>query len=122
MTQTSVATTVASTAVVLTGAERRKIGGLAERLARTGPAETDDLDWIRAVRDASAELPQRLLAGLRSFRHDAGPDGVLLVRNLPVHPADGAPLPPLPRTPAPWNAPRPRRPRSSRRRCSSWAR
>ncbi|MFE9852972.1 TauD/TfdA family dioxygenase [Streptomyces sp. NPDC005576] len=96
MTETSVATTVASAAVVLTGPERRRIGEVADRLARTGPAATDDLNWIRAVRDASAGLPQRLLAELRAFRHDAGPDGVLLVRNLPVSPVGGPPLPPTP--------------------------
>ncbi|MFJ2744331.1 TauD/TfdA family dioxygenase [Streptomyces sp. NPDC087440] len=101
VTDTSVATAVAPettrpAAVVLTDAERAQVGALADRLAVTGSAATDDVDWIRAVRDASAGLPQRLLAELRAFRHDAGPDGVLLVRNLPVARADGTPLPPTP--------------------------
>ncbi|MFE7767536.1 TauD/TfdA family dioxygenase [Streptomyces sp. NPDC057438] len=97
LTQTSLATATANpAAVVLTDAEREQVGTLADRLAATAPAATDDLQWIQAVRDASAGLPQRLLAELRAFRHDAGPDGVLLVRNLPVVPADGTRLPPTP--------------------------
>ncbi|MFB7559414.1 TauD/TfdA family dioxygenase [Streptomyces brevispora] len=96
MTQTSVETTLSPAALVLTGPEREVVGELADHLAKTGPAATDDLDWIRAVRNASAGLPRRLLAELRAFRHDAGPDGVLLIRNLPVAPADGTRLPSTP--------------------------
>ncbi|MFE3515497.1 TauD/TfdA family dioxygenase [Streptomyces sp. NPDC059166] len=82
-------------AVVLTESEHAQVGALADRLVGAAPAATDDLQWIREVRDASAGLPLRLLAELRAFRHDAGPDGVLLVRNLPVVAADRT-LPPTP--------------------------
>ncbi|MEV4561059.1 TauD/TfdA family dioxygenase [Kitasatospora sp. NPDC049285] len=87
-------------ALVLTEAESRQVGLLAERLVLAEPNGTDDLRWLAAVRDASAELPARLLAELRRFRHDAGPDAVLLVRNLPVASTDAArPLPPTPSVP-----------------------
>ncbi|MDH6145664.1 MULTISPECIES: TauD/TfdA family dioxygenase [Kitasatospora] len=97
---TQIDTVAAPAALVLSEAERRQTGELADRLARTEPARTDDPRWLAAVRDASAELPARLLVELRRFRHDAGPDAVLLVRNLPVAPADGGrELPPTPTQP-----------------------
>ncbi|GAA3375577.1 clavaminate synthase family protein [Streptomyces sannanensis] len=98
MTQPRIVTTASPATVVLTDAERRQTGEIADWLARTEPAATDDLQWLGAVRDASAGLPQRLLTELRRFRHDAGPDGVLVIRNLPVTPADGSTV--LPPTPA----------------------
>ncbi|MEU6019690.1 hypothetical protein ABZ826_38820 [Streptomyces sp. NPDC047515] len=59
---------------------------VAEQLTPKGFADgrIDDPRWLDAARDASVELPRRLLAAPRAFRHDAGPDGVLLLRNLPV--------------------------------------
>ncbi|MFJ6217313.1 TauD/TfdA family dioxygenase [Streptomyces sp. NPDC092296] len=100
MTQTNTVAVAAPEALVLTDAERRRTGELADRLVRHEPAGTDDPAWLAAVRDASAELPTRLLTELRRFRHDAGPDGTLLVRNLPVSPVDGSTaLPPTPTRP-----------------------
>ncbi|MQY11304.1 L-asparagine oxygenase [Streptomyces sp. RB5] len=96
MPQPATMTAVGTTACNLTVAERRQTGDVALRLAGQLPASTDDAKWIEAVRDASCSLPPRLLAQLRAFRHDAGPDGALLVRNLPVAAPHG---PGLPRTP-----------------------
>lgn len=100
MTQIDTVAVAPPAAFVLTEAECRQTGEIAARLARAEPGRTDDPRWLAAVRDASFELPARLLAELRRFRHDAGPDAVLLVRNLPVSEADGnCGLPPTPTRP-----------------------
>ncbi|MFH8516964.1 hypothetical protein ACH4CE_18025 [Streptomyces gelaticus] len=70
----------------LTEAEQNALLAVAEQLTPKGFADgrIDDLRWLDAARDASVQLPHRMLVALRAFRHDAGPDGVLLLRNLPV--------------------------------------
>jgi L-asparagine oxygenase len=77
----------------LTGSERSEIGLAAEVLAKTPPQLVDDDAWISAGRAMSCSIPQRMCEGLREFRHDPGPDGVFLLRNLPV---GGEDLPPTP--------------------------
>lgn len=76
----------AGTVVELTETEQNALVAVAEQLTPKGVADgrIDDLRWLDAARDASVQLPRRLLSALRAFRHDAGPDGVLLLRNLPV--------------------------------------
>ncbi|WP_419995113.1 TauD/TfdA family dioxygenase [Streptomyces boninensis] len=81
----------------LTGAEHDELAGVAAGLTAVPPGRIDDPRWLEAAREASAMLPRRLLAALRTFRHDPGGDGVLLVRDLPV-PPDSA-LPPTPSVP-----------------------
>ncbi|MEU9035199.1 TauD/TfdA family dioxygenase [Streptomyces sp. NPDC048352] len=71
-------------ALVITDAEREEIADVAAELARAASGALDAPQWLAAARAASARLPSRLQAAVREFRHDAGPDGVLLVRNLPV--------------------------------------
>ncbi|AZS85899.1 clavaminate synthase [Streptomyces griseoviridis] len=97
MTQIDTVAAAPPAAFVLTEAEYRQTSEIADRLARVEPGRTDDQQWLAAVRDASVELPTRLLVELRRFRRDAGPDAVLLIRNLPVSPAYGSRE--LPRTP-----------------------
>ncbi|MYV56827.1 TauD/TfdA family dioxygenase [Streptomyces sp. SID3212] len=89
-------TAPAVTAVELTDAERSELVAVAEQLAPevAAGARIDDPAWLEAARDASALLPRTLLATLRKFRHDAGPDGVLLLRDMPV--VANAPLPVTP--------------------------
>ncbi|RSS54534.1 clavaminate synthase [Streptomyces sp. WAC07061] len=82
-------------AVTLTDAERDELVALASGVLAAGPARIDEPAWLDTVRDASAMLPRRILAELRRFRHDAGPDAVLLLRNVPVVASD-----PLPETPS----------------------
>ncbi|NXY99161.1 TauD/TfdA family dioxygenase [Streptomyces sp. BR123] len=71
-------------AVALTDTERDAMLALAADVLASSPALIDDPAWLDTVRDASAMLPRPVLALLRRFRHDAGPDGVLLLRNMPV--------------------------------------
>ncbi|MFD9570255.1 TauD/TfdA family dioxygenase [Streptomyces sp. NPDC059982] len=87
-------TAAAPDAIVLTDAERAELVAVATGVLRATPALIDDPAWLDTVRDASAALPRTVLAALRRFRHDAGPDGVLLLRNMPVVADD-----PLPETP-----------------------
>ncbi|MFB7209814.1 TauD/TfdA family dioxygenase [Streptomyces sp. NPDC056255] len=86
----------AGTVVELTEGEQNALVAVAEQLTPKGFADgrIDDLRWLDAAREASVQLPRRLLSALRAFRHDAGPDGVLLLRNLPVVADD--PLRPTP--------------------------
>ncbi|MET9918735.1 TauD/TfdA family dioxygenase [Streptomyces sp. NPDC006435] len=87
----------AGTVVELTEAERRAVAAVAGQLVAQDSAggRIDDPCWLEAAREVSVRLPHRILAALRAFRHDAGPDGVLLLRGLPVVAGD-----PLPATPA----------------------
>ncbi|MFD7631725.1 TauD/TfdA family dioxygenase [Streptomyces sp. NPDC059851] len=84
-------------ALTLTDAERDAMLALAADVLASSPALIDDPAWLDTVRDASAMLPRPLLTLLRRFRHDAGPDGVLLVRNVPV--VADEPLPVTPTVP-----------------------
>ncbi|AGS71585.1 TauD/TfdA family dioxygenase [Streptomyces collinus] len=85
------------TAHELTAAEQTGLIALAGRL--TGPRHPliDSPDWLAAAREATSLLPRRLLGTLRAFRHDPGPDGVLLLRGVPV--TAGEPLRPTPGVP-----------------------
>ncbi|WP_207401181.1 TauD/TfdA family dioxygenase [Actinomadura roseirufa] len=77
----------------LTGPERADLDQLAGRLAKTPPGLVDDPDWVAEARALSCHLPPRLLEMIRRYRHDPGPEGVLVIGNLPV---DAAALPPTP--------------------------
>ncbi|MEU8462356.1 TauD/TfdA family dioxygenase [Streptomyces sp. NPDC029003] len=90
-------TAAAPDAIVLTDAERAELVTVATAVLRATPALIDDPAWLDTVRDASAALPRTVLAALRRFRHDAGPDGVLLLRNMPV--VADEPLPETPTVP-----------------------
>ncbi|WP_406481988.1 TauD/TfdA family dioxygenase [Streptomyces platensis] len=73
---------------VLTNEERAQLAEVADKLAAVQPAEIDHPDWMSQGRDLSATIPARLAARIRQFRHDPGPDGSILIRNLPVREAD----------------------------------
>ncbi|MER0242517.1 TauD/TfdA family dioxygenase [Streptomyces sp. HSW2009] len=73
---------------VLTDDERAQLSEVADELAAAQPAEIDHPEWMGRGRDLSAAIPVRLAARLRQFRHDAGPDGSILIRNLPVREAE----------------------------------
>jgi L-asparagine oxygenase len=68
----------------LTESERSEVGLAAEVLTKTPPQLVDTDAWVSACRAMSCGIPQRMCEGLREFRHDPGPDGVFLIRNLPV--------------------------------------
>ncbi|MFF3545084.1 TauD/TfdA family dioxygenase [Streptomyces platensis] len=72
--------------------QRSQVAVLTNRLLETAGEPLDSAEWLDAARAASAHLPVELRTALRSFRHDAGPDAVLLIRNLPAGPA----VPPTP--------------------------
>ncbi|MEW1660498.1 TauD/TfdA family dioxygenase [Streptomyces sp. NPDC093707] len=92
MTKTSSLPALSEAAVVLTDSQRAEVALLAEDLARAASGVLDSPAWLAAARAAAVRLPGELRAAIRDFRYDAGPEGALLVRNLPV-PAD------LPATP-----------------------
>ncbi|PBC83959.1 MULTISPECIES: TauD/TfdA family dioxygenase [unclassified Streptomyces] len=84
MTETSSPPALTDTAVVLTDPQREEVALLAGELGRVASGVVDSAEWLAAARDVSVRLPRRLRSAAREFRHHAGPDGVLLVRNLPV--------------------------------------
>lgn len=86
-----------SNRIRLTQEETEHTAVLAARLARTQPAAVDHPQWIAAARSAGCELPVRLLQAVRSYRHDPGPEGLLLVSRLLPIPSDA--LPPTPNIP-----------------------
>lgn len=81
----------------ITAGERAEIIALSGTL--TGPRHPliDTPQWLSAALNASSLLPRTLLRTLRAFRHDPGPQGTLLIRDLPVV-ADEE-LPPTPGVP-----------------------
>ncbi|MEU8772415.1 TauD/TfdA family dioxygenase [Streptomyces sp. NPDC048606] len=93
-TLTLTATGTTPDAFTLTDEERDGMIAVAGEVLAATPALIDDPAWLDVVRDASAALPRPVLTALRRFRHDAGPDAVLLLRNMPVVAND-----PLPETP-----------------------
>ncbi|GAA0373369.1 TauD/TfdA family dioxygenase [Actinoallomurus spadix] len=70
--------------ITLTKTERDDLASVAARAAATPPRLVDDSGWVATARALSCRLPPRLNEELRRFRHDPGPDGLILVRNLPV--------------------------------------
>ncbi|MDG5801158.1 TauD/TfdA family dioxygenase [Streptomyces ossamyceticus] len=83
------------TPLILDDARRDRIGELMAGLLESAKGTLDSSEWLEAARTASARLPHELRTALRRFRYDAGTDGVLLIRNLPV----GTALPPTPTRP-----------------------
>ncbi|MBZ2409398.1 TauD/TfdA family dioxygenase [Streptomyces albidoflavus] len=84
MTETSSSPPLTNAAVVLTDAERAQVRTVADGLLRVADGRLDDRSWLAAARAATEHLPHRLRGELRDFRHDAGVDGTLVIRNLPV--------------------------------------
>ncbi|WP_433073774.1 TauD/TfdA family dioxygenase [Dactylosporangium sp. CA-052675] len=74
--------------------ENAALAALATELCGTAPHLIDSAEWVAAARRLSCALPPRLSRTLREFTHDSGPDGMLLLRNLPVDP-DGPPATPM---------------------------
>lgn len=95
MTQTGSIRPLTETAVVLGTGRREEFAALAGGLVAAASGRVDSAEWLRAVRGASARLPHELLDAVREFRYDPGPEGVLLIRGLPV----AADLPPTPSVP-----------------------
>jgi L-asparagine oxygenase len=77
---------------VLSDADRDAVREVALELAGQA-ARVDDPAWLDSAREAASRLPSALGAAVRRFRRDAGREGVLLVRGLPV---DSETLPPTP--------------------------
>ncbi|MFK0295386.1 TauD/TfdA family dioxygenase [Streptomyces sp. NPDC090442] len=85
MIKTSSFPALTEAAVVLTDSQREEVALLAEELGRAASGVLDSPAWLAAARAAAVRLPRQLLDSIREFRYDAGPEGVLLVRNLPIH-------------------------------------
>lgn len=77
----------------LTDEEREEIEWLAVRLSAIGSGRVDDLAWLAEARRLSCRVPLRVRETIRQYRHDPGPDGLLVLSNLPVDASA------LPRTP-----------------------
>ncbi|MEJ2858667.1 MULTISPECIES: TauD/TfdA family dioxygenase [unclassified Saccharothrix] len=82
--------------ITLTREENIEVDTIARYLAGRPPRRLDSTAWLATARELSSNLPVRLRQMLRRFTWDAGLDGVLLVRNLPVEPDD---LPDTPTVP-----------------------
>lgn len=77
--------------------ERDELAQLVRRLTDAAPALVDDPGWQALAREWSCRMPAaRLGRAVRAFRHDPGPDGAIVLRNLPVEPDL---LPPTPNVP-----------------------
>ncbi|HKT01671.1 MAG TPA: TauD/TfdA family dioxygenase [Rugosimonospora sp.] len=96
MTTTLTDTSRGLSTVELTGAERSEVRALVERVAGGAAGWVDDAGWQARARAASCQLPARLMAAIRGFRHDPGTDGALTIANLPIEPDA---LPPTPTVP-----------------------
>ncbi|MEV0536480.1 TauD/TfdA family dioxygenase [Kitasatospora sp. NPDC050463] len=72
-----------TTAITLTDSERAEVHRLALRLVGVERGLVDELAWMDAARKLSAQLPLRIREEVRGYRHDPGPDGLLILRNLP---------------------------------------
>ncbi|MFI5975400.1 TauD/TfdA family dioxygenase [Streptomyces sp. NPDC051452] len=76
---------VDQSSMTLTDQERTRVRALVEELNRSSPdGRVDDPRWLTRARLHSCRLPVRLLESLRNFRSEPGPDGTLLIGNLPV--------------------------------------
>ena len=82
--------------LALSDAERAEFAAIAAELAATEPGLVDSPGWVAAARRLSCRLPVRVREIIRDYRHDPGPDGVLVLSGLPVVEAD---LPPTPTVP-----------------------
>ncbi len=70
-------------ALTLSSAECTEVHRLARDLAGREPRLIDERAWMDAARTLSSHLPLRLREEVRQYRHDPGPDGLLIIRNLP---------------------------------------
>jgi len=84
------------TVLDLAADERAELSALADQLADSPPRLIDDATWVDTARRLSGSLPARIRGLIREFRHDPGPDGVLLIQNLPLNVSR---LPPTPTVP-----------------------
>ncbi|MFD4504902.1 hypothetical protein [Streptomyces sp. NPDC058457] len=70
-----------STDLSLTDAECAEVLRLARELVEAEPHLMGTRVWMDEARRLSSRLPLRLRESLRRYRHDPGPDGLLIVRN-----------------------------------------
>ncbi|NUT48300.1 MAG: clavaminate synthase [Saccharothrix sp.] len=75
---------VAQHRIDLTAAEADQLHVVAEEAVGAPSGAVDDPAWLARVRQLTSHLPVRLTAALRSYRHDAGAAGTLLVTGLPI--------------------------------------
>jgi L-asparagine oxygenase len=78
--------------MVLSSAESRELDAVARHLCAQ-PGEVDSDHWVASARAAWEDAPAAYRARVRAFRRGSGPNGVLVVRGLPV-PADELPVTP----------------------------
>ncbi|MEV7024078.1 TauD/TfdA family dioxygenase [Kitasatospora sp. NPDC093558] len=72
-----------STDLTLTDPECAEVLRLARELVLVEPRLMDTRVWMDEARRRSSRLPLRLRESVRQYRHDPGPTGLLIVRNLP---------------------------------------
>src|SRR4051812_30126109 len=70
--------------VALDDHERRAVQWLTARLAAGPSTMVDHPESVDRARELSCALPLALRESLRRFRRDPGPEGVLIVRGLPI--------------------------------------
>ena len=95
-TSTHTGLSLQSSEITLDKVERDEMEELVRDLTDATPGLVDDPDWQGLAREWSCRMPAQLSRAIRAFRHDPGPDGSILIRNLPL---GAAPLPPTPSVP-----------------------
>ncbi len=83
-----------SSALHLSTEDARAVDEVANRLAVSAGSEVDAPEWVAAARAAWDDLPATLRRPVREFRRNSGLSGSMLIRGLPVDPAE------LPATPS----------------------
>jgi len=91
-TSTNIGLSRQTSEITIDSVERDELAALVRQLT-DAQARVDDPGWQALAREWSCRMPLRLSRAVRAFRHDPGPDGSILLRNLPLG-AD--PLPPTP--------------------------
>lgn len=82
--------------VLLTDDERQAVRQLAADLNANPDTWIDSAEWVARARELSCGLPLTMRVSLRRFRRSPGPEGVLLIRGMPIDPEE---LPPTPTHP-----------------------
>jgi L-asparagine oxygenase len=96
MTSIAILPAASGTTIALTAGERGECAILAGQLAGAPHQLIDTPEWVEAARRLSCRLPLRIRELARRYLHDPGPDGLLVIGNLPVDECD---LPPTPTAP-----------------------
>ncbi|GAB2968147.1 TauD/TfdA family dioxygenase [Saccharothrix stipae] len=86
----------ATAELALSPSDTAQVERLARELCSDDRDRVDAPEWVARARDAWDDAPLSLRRGVRRFRRHSGPQGVLVIRGLPI---DGTALPATPSAP-----------------------